>query len=91
MLRSELIRSVIIVLLSHHLGLGRGSALSAALFLLDDGNGCGDELHTAVAAVGAGVQLAVVVEVVLSVELVLSAELARETVGPFSVEASCQC
>lgn len=81
-------RSVVIVLLSHHLGLGWGSALSAAFFLLDDGNGRRDEFHAAVAAVGASVQLAVVVEVVLSVELVLSTELAGETVRSFSVKAS---
>lgn len=63
-------------MLFSHLGLRWGSALSAALFLLDNGNSGGNELNTTVAAVGAGMQLAVVVEVVLSVELVLAAELA---------------
>lgn len=69
-----------------HLGLGRGSALSAALFLLNNGHGGGDKLDAAVAAVGAGVQLAVVVQVVLSVELVFAAEFTREAVGALAVE-----
>lgn len=56
--------------------LGRCSSLPTALLLLDDGHGCGNELDTPVAAVGPGVELAVVVEVVLAVELVLAAELA---------------
>lgn len=57
-------------------GLGRCSSLPTALLLLNDGHGCGDELNAPVAAVGPGVELAVVVEVVLAVELVLATELA---------------
>jgi hypothetical protein len=44
--------------------------------LLDDGHRSRDVLDAAVAVVGPGVKLAVVVEVVLAVELVLAAELA---------------
>lgn len=79
--------ALIIILLLGHLGLGRSTALSAALFLFNDRHSSRDKLNTPVAAVGAGMQLAVVVEVILTVELVLSAELAREAVGAFTMVA----
>ena len=77
--------SEVVAVFAGRLGLGRGTALSAALLMLDDGHGCGNEFHAPIAAVGSGVQFAVVVEVVLTVELVLPAELAVEFVGSLSV------
>lgn len=66
--------------------LGGRPPLATSLLLLNDRHRIRDEFHATVAAVGASVQLAVVVEVVLAIELVLAAELARESVGAFSVE-----
>lgn len=83
----KLFVALIIIFLLSHLGLGRSTALSAALFLFNDWYSSGDEFNTSVAAIGASVQLAVVVEVILAVKLVLSAELAREAVGAFTVVA----
>lgn len=59
--------------------------LAATLLLLDDGHRFRHELDATVAAVGTGVQLAVVVEVILAVELILVAEFTAESVGSFSV------
>ena len=67
-------------------GLGRRSSLSTPLLLLNDGYGSRNEFNATVAAVGTGMQLAVVVEVVLAVELILTAELAGEAVGTFAME-----
>lgn len=78
--------SLIIVLFSQRLRLGRSSAFSAALLLLNNRDCLGDKFHHTLAAVGAGVQFAVVFEVVISVKIVLSAELATETFRHFSVE-----
>lgn len=72
--------------LSGHLRLGWSPALAASLLMLDDGHGSWDELDTPVAAVGASMQLAVVVQVVLTVELVLAAELTGELVRSLSME-----
>lgn len=68
------------------LGLGRSSLLAAALLVLNNGHGLRHELNAPVAAVGASVQLAVVVQVVLTVELILSAEFTAEPIWALCME-----
>lgn len=67
---------IIVAPLVGRLRFGGCSALAAALFLFNDGNCGGNEFNATISAVGPGVQLSVVVEVVLSVELVFATELA---------------
>lgn len=70
------------------LGLGRGTSLAVALLFLDNGDSSRDKLNATVAAVGASMELAVVVQVVLTVELVLATEFTVEAVWSFTVETS---
>lgn len=77
-----------IELLLLRLGFGRGTSLAVALLFLDNGDGSRDKLNATVAAVGASMELAVVVQVVLAVELVLATELTVEAVWSFTVETS---
>ena len=85
--RAIFILELVLLSLEAHLRLGWSTLLSATLFHLDNGNGLRLELNATVAAIGACMKLAMVVEVVLAVKLILAAELAAEAVGPFTVIA----
>lgn len=70
------VKLIIVAPLVGGLRFGGCPALAAALFLFNDRNCGGNEFDATISAVGPGVQLSVVVEVVLSVELVFATELA---------------
>lgn len=69
-------RSILVAPLIVGLGFGGCSALATALLLLNNRDGSRNEFDATISAVGSGVQLSVIVEVILSVELIFSTELA---------------